>query len=274
MPNTIVYNTPQHGLDLYPYRVLAAGRSRFTPKDPAISTRFNEHTLILTTDGEGEITWNGVIDKLQPITVSWVDTSAEYRHCCAGASKAWTYLWLSFAGHASDQLFAHLARREQLHVISDPEAIETFKQVLEEIPSNHPSREATLSGLVAKVLALFENGPSQLGGHEDLQRLADALTSNLADHWDTKSMAAKAGLSVSRFHAVFRREFGIPPATWLREQRIIKAKQLLTETDKFIATIGEDCGYPDPHHFSREFSKSAMLSPSKFRTQMRTRVTG
>ena len=85
-------------------------------------------------------------------------------------------------------------------------------------------------------------------------------------------MARQVGLSISRFHAVFLDEFGVPPATWLREQRINEAKRLLTETDMAVTKIGETVGYPDPHHFSREFAKNALLPPSRFRAQMRSRV--
>ncbi len=272
MLNTIAYNSPLSMGMPYPYGVLAAGHSRFTSRDPAITALYREHTLILTTDGAGEIAVGDQVTRTQPLTLSWVNTSAGYRHGCAKDCDAWTYLWFSYEGHASSQLYEKLARRSQLHASVGTDTIQAFKAILRNVTSNDPGRHSQLSALVAQVIALFENSPSQQGGHNTLQHLAKALSENLAEPWDTKTMAAKAGLSVSRFHSVFRDEFDVPPATWLREQRINAAKRLLTETNMAVTRIGELCGYPDPHHFSREFSKNAMLPPSKFRSQMRARV--
>ncbi len=272
MLNTIVYNSPLPKGMPYPYGVLAAGHSRFTPRDPAITARYKEHTLILTTDGAGEIAVGTEVTGTQPLTLSWVNTSADYRHKCAQDCAAWTYLWFSFEGHAASQLYGKLARRSQLHALVAPDTIDLFKSVLRAVTSNHQGRHSQLSALVGQTVALFENCPNQTRGHDSLQDLARTLVESLADPWDTRSMAAKAGLSLSRFHSVFREEFDVPPATWLREQRINAAKRLLTETNMAVTRIGELCGYPDPQHFSREFTKNALLPPTKFRSQMRARV--
>ncbi|WP_281980961.1 helix-turn-helix domain-containing protein [Thalassorhabdomicrobium marinisediminis] len=272
MPNTIAYNSPLSRDMPFPYGVLAAGQSRFTPQDPAVTARFKEHTVILTLDGVGEVTVRDQVNRPGPLTLSWVNTSAEYRHACAPESDAWTYLWFSFAGHALGQLYDKLARRGQLHAAVGPDTIDTFKAVLRAVSSSHPGRHSQLSALVAQVIARFENSPSQRASQSTLHHLAIAISENLAEPWDTQTMAAQAGLSQSRFHAVFREAFDLPPATWLREQRINAAKRMLTETALPMTRIGELCGYPDPHHFSREFAKNALLPPSRFRAQMRSRV--
>lgn len=272
MQNTIVYNSPLSRRAPYPYGVLAAGHSRFAPNDPVITTRFNEHTLILTTDGAGEIVLGGQVTRTTPFTLSWVDTATDYRHGCAKDAAFWTYLWFSFDGFAADQLHSHLAKRNQLHASVGPDTVELFKRVNGEISSNHPERHSQLSACAGWVLAQFESSTLQLGADSSLQQLTSRIANHLSDPWDTKTMARQVGLSISRFHAVFLDEFGVPPATWLREQRINEAKRLLTETDMAVTKIGERCGYPDPHHFSREFAKNALLPPSRFRAQMRSRV--
>lgn len=272
MNNTIIYNPPGAVRSAHPYHVRAAGRSRVTPRMPATTSRFNEHTLILTTDGNGQLRTADGQTALEPITLSWVDTSADYRLACAPTAKSHSYLWFSFDGFAVDQLYDQLTRRDQLHASGDPHMIDVFTSVLRAVSAPHPRRYAQLSASVGQALALFENSASGRSADSALQKLTEKITNQLDAPWDTKAMAAVAGLSISRLHAVFRDQFGTPPATWLRAQRITEAKRQLTETDLSIAEIGARCGYPDPPHFSREFSKSALMSPSKFRAQMRERV--
>ncbi|WP_370232610.1 helix-turn-helix transcriptional regulator [Cognatishimia sp.] len=271
MLNEVLYNSPNTAGAPYPYAVLAAGRSRVTPQTPSVSTRFGEHTLILTIEGVGAIVQRDVETRAWPLSVSWVDTSGRYRHGCAPDAESWDYLWFSFTGFASDALFERVSQRSQAQALAEPDVAEVFGAVLREVAGNTPGRQARLSSLVAQALAAFETQPRQ-AGHLSLERLTSEMLRDLAVPWDTKAMAQEVGLSVSRLHAAFRDAFGLPPATWLRDQRINKAKRLLTETDVPVSQIGAECGYPDPHHFSREFAKNAMLSPSRFRSQMRSRV--
>ncbi len=272
MQNTILYNAPLSRRAPYPYSVRAAGHSRFTPQDQAITSHFNEHTLILTTDGTGEIAVRDQVTWANPFSLSWVDTSTDYSHGCAKDAEMWIYLWFSFDGYAADQLYTQLQRRNQLHTMTGPDAVDDFKLILREVSSNQPGRHSQMSAKIGAILAVFESEARQDQGDNSLQHLAALVIRHLSDPWDTSKLAQKAGLSVSRFHAVFLDAFGVPPATWLREQRINEAKRLLTETNMAVTRIGEKCGYPDPHHFSRVFAKNVLLPPSKFRAQMRSRV--
>ncbi|WP_458790692.1 helix-turn-helix domain-containing protein [Yoonia sp. MH D7] len=270
--NSIVYNSPKKHGSPYPYGVLAAGRSRFRHGDPKISDQFNEHTLILTIEGAGEIDTESYATLTAPRMLSWVDTSTAYSHGCADGEANWDYIWFSFEGHMVDALYTLLERRGQLHVLAGTDALAVFNLIVTNTASNHPGRHAQISSLISQCLSLFENSPRQLEFHDSLQNLARRMREDIAADWNTKSMADLAGLSVSRFHTVFRDEFGMPPATWIREQRLTAAKRFLTETDLDVAVVGEKCGYPDPHHFSREFAKNVSLPPSKFRMRMRSRV--
>lgn len=84
-----------------------------------------------------------------------------------------------------------------------------------------------------------------------------------------EAMARLACLSPSRFSALFREALGVPPAAYQRQQRLNRAKSQLVHTDKPVAQIAREAGFPDPFHFSKAFKQAAGLPPRAYRAQLR-----
>lgn len=104
------------------------------------------------------------------------------------------------------------------------------------------------------------------------QRLLPVLQhveAHLAEPLGCADLAAVANLSESRFHAVFRHVFGVPPQRYVRGRRMARARQLLTETDRSVGEIAALAGFADVFQFSRVFKREAGQPPSLFRTEHR-----
>ena len=78
-------------------------------------------------------------------------------------------------------------------------------------------------------------------------------------------MAQAAAVSRSGLQRKLKQAMGITPLDLMREARINRACQLLTQTDKNISDIAYACGFTDPKYFSRSFRQSTGKSPSEFR---------
>lgn len=99
-----------------------------------------------------------------------------------------------------------------------------------------------------------------------LERLAPAM--KLMDpggHVEVADLARAAGLSVSRFHALFKSAVGTSPMVYLSEKRLSKACLLLLTTSMSIAEISEAVGFCDQFHFSKAFRAKFACSPMKYR---------
>ena len=78
-------------------------------------------------------------------------------------------------------------------------------------------------------------------------------------------MAEVTGLSESRFAALYKQLFDVPPAGDLLDMRIKHAMTLLHHTQQPLSALAEACGFCNEFHFSRMFKKYIGQSPGKFR---------
>lgn len=98
-----------------------------------------------------------------------------------------------------------------------------------------------------------------------LAPLAAWVGARLGDPIALDDLAAAAGASRSRLHARFQRELGMPPLAWVRELRLLAARDRLLGTHEPVAAIGAACGFPDPFHFSRAVRARFGLAPLHLR---------
>ena len=80
-----------------------------------------------------------------------------------------------------------------------------------------------------------------------------------------KELADAVNLSVSRFTHLFRAETGMPPARYLRQLRMERARELLDSTFLTVKQVMASVGVNDPSHFAREFRNRHGLPPREWR---------
>jgi AraC-like DNA-binding protein len=88
------------------------------------------------------------------------------------------------------------------------------------------------------------------------------LSFHLSEPISVADMAERAHLSVSRFSALFRQQFGCPPHQYLLHLRIYHAQHLLATGEHTLRQIAEYCGFADVPHFSKAFKKVTGRPPS------------
>ena len=80
-----------------------------------------------------------------------------------------------------------------------------------------------------------------------------------------EQMARSLNLSSSRLCHLIKAETGLPPARYLKQLRIQKAKQLLETTFLSIKEVMAQIGYNDLSHFVRDFKMACGMSPRQYR---------
>ena len=78
------------------------------------------------------------------------------------------------------------------------------------------------------------------------------------------SLAALCGVSEVYFRRLFLNTFGVSPKEYIIQKRIEYAKTLLSSEAFSVSEVAALCGYAEPCHFSREFSKRVGTPPSQY----------
>ncbi|MEX0720576.1 MAG: AraC family transcriptional regulator [Balneolaceae bacterium] len=84
-------------------------------------------------------------------------------------------------------------------------------------------------------------------------------------NFTTKELARTADMSLSTFKRIFKKHFNLPPGKWLREQRILNAISLLSNTDYTVSEIAYKLGYNDTAAFSKAFKGATHHNPTDYR---------
>jgi AraC-like DNA-binding protein len=102
-----------------------------------------------------------------------------------------------------------------------------------------------------------------------LRRVREHIDANLDAGIDLKTLAEKVGLSRWHFARAFKQSMGATPHSYLMCRRLVRAQELLAETDLPLAEIALETGFSDQSHFSRRFREHLDVSPSMFRRAKR-----
>jgi AraC-like DNA-binding protein len=96
----------------------------------------------------------------------------------------------------------------------------------------------------------------------ELRRLLDQHITSAAS---IRDMARKVHMSESHFSHQVKALLGVAPKTYVREQRIARAIELLRATDLSVEEIASELGYDAPTSFFRAFKRATGRTPGSFR---------
>lgn len=110
----------------------------------------------------------------------------------------------------------------------------------------------------------IDDGKHQLSKVK-LARVHDFIHDRLADTITIEELASVAGYSASRFLVLFRNATAFSPYQYVIQQRLERARELISRTDLPISAIAAECGFADQSHLIRHFKRHTGFTPSQFR---------
>jgi AraC family transcriptional regulator, exoenzyme S synthesis regulatory protein ExsA len=95
--------------------------------------------------------------------------------------------------------------------------------------------------------------------------LKDIIQTHLFSNLTVSDLATLSGRSLSAFKRDFESFFKDTPANYIKEQKLLKANDLLISTDFSITEICYEVGFSDTSHFTKLFKQKYHLAPSEYR---------
>jgi AraC-like DNA-binding protein len=109
------------------------------------------------------------------------------------------------------------------------------------------------------------------GPDRDILRVLDEIEKRIEHLRSVEDLAAVAGLSVSHFHAKFRRQTGISPAEYLTRWKLERAKAMLASGRHSVTETAHRLGFSSSQYFATVFRKFVRCTPRSFLPKARTR---
>jgi AraC family transcriptional regulator len=161
--------------------------------------------------------------------------------------------------------------------IQDPHLAALVLAMKAEVGSGCPSGriygESVSIALAAHIVARYSvvgKSPGASRGRLSwsvLSRILDFIQANLGRDLGVEEIAALANTSPSHFIQKFHSSKGITPHQYVKQQRIVEARRLLTEDGLSIAEIAIAVGFANQSHFTESFRQIVGTTPKLYREQ-------
>ena len=187
----------------------------------------------------------------------------------------WTHLWVYFFPRESWLPLLNWPKTEtgilQLSInqaVAWQQLVKRFEELIELSRSPLPRRDDfTMNALEEILLKCDLLNPMSESSILDsrIENAVNYLCKNYNRSVSLQELAKKCGLSESRLWHLFRDSLGVSPLHYHEEQRIGRARELLTMTNKTVSKIATELGFDSVFYFSRLFKKNTGQSPTSFR---------
>ncbi|NOY74548.1 MAG: AraC family transcriptional regulator [Kiritimatiellaeota bacterium] len=259
-----VYRTSTPSGANLPFSARSVGHYVLNQGDDEKGQRKNFVELFWGVEGVGRFFIDGAWIDLNASSVCLFLPGDEHRIECV--SEEWEYRWLTIDGPLSVSVVEALGlRRVPKPSVNCPERL--LAKLANEIRDHSIQGWRMASATAYSILMAACATPESSGSSERIvPKCVDLIEANFQEgELNVNWLAERLSVNRSSLSRIFHEKTGITIIEYIIACRTQHALFLLKETDRPIAEIGEECGYPQPDYFSKAFKKNMGKSPREFR---------
>lgn len=125
------------------------------------------------------------------------------------------------------------------------------------------------------LLFLSMTGPSENKGFDSfhseqaeiIRRIHGAMTSDLRKRYTIEELSRQYLINTAALKSVFKSVYGMPVASYMKQYRIMRAAELLRNTDSSVSAVASEVGYESQSKFSAAFKDIMKILPTDYRRQ-------
>lgn len=138
----------------------------------------------------------------------------------------------------------------------------TEKNLLDPSPM---SRLKCISLMTTLLLLIIENAQLESDEENFRTRFIDIAEKYAVKGINLDELCKEFNFSKTHLERLSKKEFGCSAIKYIEHLRFLNICSMLTNTNKMLSTIAEECGFCDSSHLSVFFKKHCGKTPAKFR---------
>ena len=243
----------------------------FSPEKGRI---FNEYQLVYITNGSGWFSSQSVRKK-QKVTAGTMILlfPGEWHSYEPNTATGWSEYWVGFRGLHIDNRVKNgfFSKQEPLyHIGVSSSIVEFYENIIRIAQQEKAGYQQMSSSIVLSILGTvyYKNKNGQYTNTyivDKINEARDMIKSNIENTLSQEEIAKSLGLGYSWYRRMFKEYTGVSPAQYQLQQKIMRAKEILTTTDQNISEIAYTLHFENVCQFSTFFKKKEGITPSEFR---------
>jgi len=243
----------------------------FKPQNGRI---LNEYQLVYITKGSGYFSSQSCPTK-QKISAGTMILlfPGEWHSYYPDYGTGWDEYWVGFRGIHIDRRVEKqfFSVKEPLHQIGlSATIIGLYEDLLRIASQEKAGYQQMISSIVLQILGsvYYKKRNISFANSYIVDKINEAralMKEQTESPVSPETIASQLGVGYSWFRKMFKEYTGVSPAQYQLQQRLLKAKELLTTTSLSIAEIAYKLGFENAGQFATFFKKKEGVTPSKFR---------
>lgn len=189
------------------------------------------------------------------------------------SETGWDEYWVGFRGvHIDKRVEKRFFTREEplQHIGLSATIVGLYEDILKFASQEKTGYQEMISSIVLHILGTvyYKRRNNSFTNTYIVDKINEAriLMKEQAENSLTpKEIASRLGLGYSWFRRMFKEYTGVSPTQYQLQQKLLKAKELLTSSNLNISEIAYSLKFENAGQFSTFFKKKEGVTPSEFR---------
>ena len=233
----------------------------------------NEYQLVYITKGSGYFASQSCPEA--PVKAGTVISlfPGEWHSYHPDDETGWDEYWVGFRGvHIDRRVEKRFFTREEplQHIGLSATIVGLYEDILKFASQEKTGYQEMISSIVLHILGTvyYKRRNNSFTNTYVVDKINEArilMKEQVENPLTPEEIASRLGLGYSWFRRMFKEYTGVSPAQYQLQQKLLKAKELLTSSSMNISEIAYSLKFENAGQFSTFFKKKEGVTPSEFR---------